>query len=349
MDFKSLFKNDVPLIDVRAPIEFEAGHFPMSTNLPIMSNEDRHLVGTCYKQFGQEAAIKLGHERVSGEIKETRVKAWVDFKKKNPNAVLHCFRGGLRSRISQQWMKEVGSEIEIIPGGYKKMRQYLLETIEKESVSRKFMIMAGRTGSGKTAFLKNISVNFMDLEKHANHKGSSFGLMGVQPSQITFENRVAVDFIKQDPESLTMVESESIMIGSVHVPRTLFSKMNSSPMIVLEKTMDDRVNHIVQEYVFDKTDSFGGDDQQTFQFMMDALVRIQKKLGGLNFSIIQKQLTEAFSSESKNLVETHRAWVEGLLTHYYDNFYNRSLKKNESRVVFKGNEQECMDFLRNQK
>jgi tRNA 2-selenouridine synthase len=349
MDFKSLFKNDVPLIDVRAPIEFEAGHFPMSVNLPIMSNEDRHLVGTCYKESGQDAAIKLGHERVSGAIKEARVNAWLEFKRRNPNAVLHCFRGGLRSRISQQWMKEAGVEIEIIPGGYKKMRQFLLETIEESSHSRKFMIMAGRTGSGKTAFLKNVSVNFMDLEKHANHKGSSFGLMGAQPSQITFENRVAVDFIKQDPKRLTMVESESIMIGSVHVPRVLFAKMSESPMIVLEKTMDERVNHIVQEYVFEKTESFGGDYQKTFDFMMEALERIQKKLGGLNFTLIKKELTQAFQSDDKNTVEVHRAWVEGLLIHYYDHFYNRSLKKNESRIVFKGNTAECTEFLRNQK
>lgn len=48
-DFKSIVLNETPLIDVRAPIEFEKEAFIGAVNLPIMNDEERHLVGICYK------------------------------------------------------------------------------------------------------------------------------------------------------------------------------------------------------------------------------------------------------------------------------------------------------------
>jgi tRNA 2-selenouridine synthase len=341
MDFKLIFKNDVPLIDVRAPIEFGAGSFPCSVNFPIMNDEDRHLVGTRYKEQGQEAAIQLGHERVCGKIKAERVNAWLKFKHKNPLAMLYCFRGGLRSRTAQQWIKESGTEIEIIPGGYKALRRYLIDVIESESKNRKLIVMAGRTGSGKTSVLKKMGNHFLDLEKYAHHKGSSFGILGTQPTQINFENQIAVDLIKQDVNSFTVVESESIMIGSVLIPRVWFNKMYSSPMIVLERSMEDRVSHIIQEYVIE--------EKKTLSFMLDALSRIKKKLGGLHYEMIRKQMLAAYDSPDSHTGESHRTWVESLLVHYYDQFYDRALKKNESLIVFRGNEEECLQYLRSQK
>ena len=338
MDFKSLFNHHIPLIDVRAPVEFDAGHFPMSINLPLLTDEERKQVGTRYKEVGQEAAIALGHKLVNGSIKEERVARWIEAKKKYPNALLYCFRGGLRSHISQQWMKEAGVEIEIVPGGYKALRRFLLETIERETKDRHFLILAGRTGSGKTSLLKKAQVERIDLEKNANHKGSSFGIVGPQPSQVTFENRLAVDFLHRGTSSYILLEDESVMIGSVNVPKGLFQKMNESPMIVLEKSLDERVEHIVNEYVLE--------NNQTLSFMMAALDRIKKRLGGLNYSRIAEQMKVAFESPEKHTMNAHRPWVESLLLHYYDQFYDRSLKRNASRVVFQGNEEECLGYLR---
>ena len=47
-DFRHIFLNDVPMMDVRAPIEFAQGAFPGVVNLPLMNNEERQKVGTCY-------------------------------------------------------------------------------------------------------------------------------------------------------------------------------------------------------------------------------------------------------------------------------------------------------------
>ena len=104
-DFRHIFLNDVSMMDVRAPIEFAQGAFPGVVNLPLMNDEERQKVGTCYKQRGQEAAIALGHSLVSGETKNGRIAAWAAFAKAHPHGVLYCFRGGLRSQITQQWLQ----------------------------------------------------------------------------------------------------------------------------------------------------------------------------------------------------------------------------------------------------
>ena len=78
-DYAHLFLNDVPMMDVRAPVEFAQGAFPGTVNLPLMNDSERQKVGTCYKQHGQQAAIALGHSLVSGRTRQDRIEAWAGF------------------------------------------------------------------------------------------------------------------------------------------------------------------------------------------------------------------------------------------------------------------------------
>ena len=41
-DYLSLFLNDVPLLDVRAPVEYSKGSFPCAENAPLMNDDERH-------------------------------------------------------------------------------------------------------------------------------------------------------------------------------------------------------------------------------------------------------------------------------------------------------------------
>ena len=112
-DFHRLVVEDIPLIDVRAPVEFQAGAFPNAVNLPLMNDEERRLVGICYKKKGQNSALALGHELVCGPVKAARVSAWSQFVEEHPTALLYCFRGGLRSQLSQEWAESaIGREIQ---------------------------------------------------------------------------------------------------------------------------------------------------------------------------------------------------------------------------------------------
>ena len=60
-DFERIVLEQRPLIDTRAPVEFAEGAFPGAVNLPLMTDAERAAVGTCYKQHGNDAAVRLGH------------------------------------------------------------------------------------------------------------------------------------------------------------------------------------------------------------------------------------------------------------------------------------------------
>ena len=116
---RQLFLNDTPFIDVRAEVEFAKGAFPTSFNEPILNNDERHRVGTYYKQQGKDQAIALGHQLVCGTTKQRRIDSWCRFARDNPSAHLYCWRGGMRSNLAQQWMRQAGVDIPLIPGGFK--------------------------------------------------------------------------------------------------------------------------------------------------------------------------------------------------------------------------------------
>ena len=59
---------EYPVIDVRAPQEFEHGHIPGAYNVPLFSDDQRAVVGTLYKQEGKHAAIKVGLELVTPQL-----------------------------------------------------------------------------------------------------------------------------------------------------------------------------------------------------------------------------------------------------------------------------------------
>ena len=127
---QQLFLQDTPIMDVRAPVEFDKGAFPTSQNIPLLNDQQREAVGTCYKQKGQDAAISLGLELAIPEIREQRLTQWQQFITAHPEGYLYCFRGGLRSRTTQSWLKEQGIDYPLITGGYKAMRTYLLQQLD---------------------------------------------------------------------------------------------------------------------------------------------------------------------------------------------------------------------------
>ena len=156
-DYRDIFLNDRPMMDARAPVEFHKGAFPGVVNLPLMTDLERERVGTCYKQQGQQAAIVLGHQLVSGAIRAERIHAWAEFARANPRGYLYCFRGGLRSQIVQQWLRdEAGIEYPRVAGGYKAMRTFLLSTVDAAVAECDFVLLGGMTGTGKTEVLHRL-------------------------------------------------------------------------------------------------------------------------------------------------------------------------------------------------
>ena len=354
--YRHLFVSDVPLLDVRAPVEFVRGAFPMATNLPLLNDEERSEVGSCYKIFGQEAAIELGHTLISGDIKSARIEQWRDYLQKHPDAHLYCFRGGLRSRTTQQWLAEQGLHVPLIPGGYKAMRTFLLKQFETLTNKREVFVLGGYTGVGKTTVINQLRGG-VDLEGYAKHRGSSFGQRAeAQPSQINFENALAVDVLKKNHQNCRsfVFEDEGRIIGRCAVPLELLSKIRSAPMVLLRAEFSERVNAIYQEYVCGINNGIllHGPEAENKQalYLLGSLQKIKKRLGGSAHDRIEHLMRsalaeDALSSDGRGGKLFHEQWIADLLTHYYDKMYDYQLSQKQNKVVFCGNYAEVLAWF----
>ena len=352
-DYQRLLLDRVPMIDVRAPIEFQAGALPFATNLPLMVDDERHQVGICYKEKGQKEAIALGHELVCGASKEARVDAWRVFLVTNPTAVLYCARGGLRSQLSQQWLTDVGISCPRIEGGYKSLRQFMLQYLADACETQSFVLLSGMTGTGKTDIIKTLNTS-IDLEGAANHKGSSFGRpLDEQPAQIDFENQIILDLMQVQhkyPGRRIILEDESRNIGGRHILRPLTVAMAESPMAVIELPFEERIDKLWQEYVVERyqqtMDYHLENGEQAFaDYLVDSLLRVKKRLGGQRTKEILALMEGAIKQQHNDQFASHRGWLEAITADYYDPMYLYQLEKRNQRIAFRGNHQDVIQWL----
>ncbi|MGQ9425139.1 tRNA 2-selenouridine(34) synthase MnmH [Gilvimarinus sp. F26214L] len=344
-NYRALFLEDVPMIDTRAPVEFAKGAFPTAVNLPLMTDDERARVGTCYKEHGQAAAIDLGHQLVHGAVKEARVQAWRDFAEHNPQGYLYCFRGGLRSRICQDWLREAGCDYPRVLGGYKAMRRFLIDTLERISQQGQFVILAGRTGAAKTELLRQVP-NSVDLEELARHRGSAFGRrVGGQPSQINFENALAIQLLRTEhawPGAPIVLEDESGYIGSNTIPEALRTAMATAPLIVVDADLESRVDHSFTNYILHNLTDWRqtlGEEAGFRRFaseLRESLGRLQKRLGGQRYGEVSEILETAIRAHASGDSSLHREWIRILLRDYYDPMYDYQLSRKRERVAFRG-------------
>ncbi len=354
-DLRRLFLDDVTLMDVRAPVEFEKGAFPNTLNMPLMNDDERQQIGTCYKQNGQQAAIELGHRLVSGDLKQQRIDAWSAFTRAHPDGLLYCFRGGLRSQITQQWLKdEAGVQYPRVVGGYKAMRSYLLDVTDAAVRECDFVLIGGLTGSGKTEVLTRLD-NGLDLEGHANHRGSSFGKQVTgQPAQISFENALAIDMLKKRDRGIRqfVLEDEGRVVGSRAIPLELFRGMQEYPLVWLEEGFDQRVERILKDYVVDLCAGFVQAHGPELGFeafarrLRESLASIVKRLGGERYQRLAAIMEAALHEQQRSAsVELHRGWISGLLGEYYDPMYAFQRDSKGARIEFAGDHAAVLQYL----
>lgn len=353
-EFTRLFLADTPMMDTRAPLEFEKGAFPCAVSRPLMTDDERTQVGTCYKQQGQEAAIELGHQLVHGEIKQQRLEQWLAFARDNPDGYLYCFRGGLRSQIVQQWMKEAGCDYPRIIGGYKAMRRFLIDSQEQIITDSQFCVVAGHTGCAKTDLLNSLD-NSIDLEGLAHHRGSSFGKRPAgQPTPIDFENRLAIALLRQHharPNQRILLEDESKLIGRCALPLQLRERMAAAPIVIVTASLEQRVEHSFRNYILYKLEEWQqalGDEAGFAAFshdLTDSLLRTKKRLGGALYQEIDAVLQQALFEHQQGDNSLHRAWIQRMLSEYYDPMYEYQLVHFHDTPEFRGNSAEVREYL----
>ncbi|MCB1756953.1 MAG: tRNA 2-selenouridine(34) synthase MnmH [Gammaproteobacteria bacterium] len=353
-DYRQLFLQDVPLIDTRAPVEFTRGAFPNAVNLPLMDDEERRQVGIRYKQAGQDAAIALGRELVTPEKQAQRTRRWHEFAQANPHGYLYCFRGGLRSRISQTWLAESGIDYPYVSGGYKAMRRFLLDAFAERLPRLPLVLISGRTGTGKTGLLQKLD-RYIDLEALAAHRGSSFGkLTESQPTPVNFENALSIAMLKLTAIGYApvFVEAEGRLIGRLCLPDSLWSVMSRSPIVVLDSPMEERIRIGIQDYVLDLLQRLklhhASDDEAFDQLALrhrTSLQRIRKRLGGVRHKHAEQLLETALHyHREKNDLTAYHPFIELLLNDYYDPMYDYQLAGRKTDILFRGNADEILDW-----
>lgn len=349
-DFRAILRAGTPIIDVRAPVEYQQGAVPAAINLPLMNDDERAAVGTSYKRHGAEAALKLGHSLVKGDVRQQRTDAWLKAFQATPQAYLCCARGGQRSHISQQWLQEAGLEVPLIVGGYKSLRQAAISVTE-EFVQRPMVLIGGCTGNGKTDLVRSHSAG-IDLEGLAHHRGSSFGrTLQPQLSQASFENALAVELLQKENASWVL-EDEGHMIGSNHLPECLRNRMAQAKIAVVEDPFDVRMARLREEYFtrmhHDFLHAYGEEQgwQEYSEYLHHGLYAIRRRLGLQRFGELTEKLDTALvEQQRRGSTEAHFIWLKPLLVEYYDPMYRYQLSKKAEKIVFRGNWQEVAQWV----
>ena len=337
----ALLKTQPPLLDVRAPVEFRQGKLPNSFNAPILNDAEREQVGTTYKRDGHDAAVLLGHELVSGATRTQRIERWQKYCLENTDAQIMCWRGGQRSALAQQWLAAQGVQRERVAGGFKAVRHGSLHVLANPQ--KRWWLVSGRTGSAKTPLVQSLQSG-IDLEGHANHRGSAFGRrLTPQPTPVTFECALASAYLRLPGENL-VVEDESRTIGRIGLPQVWHEQMLQAPIALVEASFEERVEHIHKEYVAEALDEHRDAGLMPTDLLgryEEALVRIKRRLGGARLADLTLRLQQAFAGKTD-----HRDWISYLLREYYDPMYDFQLQRKTARIQFRGCHADVAAFLR---
>ena len=304
--------DEIPVIDVRSPFEFTTGHIPGAFNIPLFDDDERAVVGTKYKKEGRIEAILEGI-RLSGSSMHSKLEQGIKLSK-HGKLLVHCWRGGMRSEAMAWLFSLADIETEILEGGYKSYRHFILDSL---SVNKKMIILGGLTGSGKTRILKYLNETghqVIDLEGLANHKGSAFGSLGQlpQPSSEHFANMLSDKWRVTDQTQPVWLEDESRNIGTVFMPEEFYLNMQLNPAIIILMDAKTRLPRLIEEY-----------SGYSAEELTASVMKISKRLGGDR------------TSEAVGAIHSGDfARAIAITLQYYDKAYLYGLKRKQEKNIY---------------
>lgn len=311
-DFIGLAKT-LPVADVRSPGEFIKGHIPGAVNIPLFNDMQRAVVGTIYTLKGRAEATITAMEQISEDIPDKMRDAMT--LAAGGEILLYCWRGGMRSESMALLLSFSGVRVRVLGGGYKSYRKFVLDNLSEK---RRYVILGGLTGSGKTNILNKLSSSghqVTDLEGLACHKGSAFGALGMpdQPSTEHFANILFNDLNGKDKDKPIWLEDESKNIGTVFLPDVFYKRMTEAPVIALIMPLEVRLPRLISEYTaFPKEN------------IIASVSRITKRLGG-------DKTNEAIKAINNDDFAT----AIRIVLEYYDKAYGYGLSKRDEKKVIR--------------
>lgn len=320
---EEMFRIDSPIIiDIRAPIEFKDDSIPGAINIPLFTNEEREEIGIIYNQEGQEQAKWRAMEIVSPKIpvmlkaiKEASAEA-----KEQP--IIHCWRGGMRSKAVVTFLEYAGIRAKRLIGGYKAYRQYILKEIPK-FIPEMAVVIHGLTGVGKTEILRLLQKRgypVLDLEGMAGHRGSIFGGVGLGSghNQKQFDSLLFKQLKTIQGSAYFLMEAESKRIGKVMQPDELMIKKMNGINIHVHSPIEQRIRQIAEDYLYPFEE-----ESWYHPIIKESLEKVLRRIKDGE----TKKILEEFLDNHQYL-----NMIPILLEHYYDPQYD--YKRQEYSGVF---------------
>ena len=302
------------VIDARSPSEFAEDCLPTALNWPVLDDDERRIVGTLYKQVSALEARKVGAAMVGRRV-AGHLDAWMADKPREWQPLVYCWRGGQRSGSLAWFLSQIGFRTSQLQGGYKAFRAIVRDQLQTLPRRHRYVVLAGRTGSGKTRLLQRLAVRgeqVLDLEDLACHRGSILGALPgrPQPAQKRFDTLVWQSLRRFDPARVVFVESESARIGNLRVPEALLLHMREQGRVIQVDMPDGaRVDLLLEDY------AFFFDDPEAFCRLLGALVELQGRERVGEWQCLARG-------------GHWRALFARLMAEHYDPLYDRSMRRN---------------------
>jgi tRNA 2-selenouridine synthase len=334
----------VRIVDLRSPAEYARDHLPGAVNVPLFDDAQRALVGTLYKHDSPQQAFDRGLEMVEagmddllGQILPRKIPRTQWLKEFQRIAVqlrqglstpldsidagraltelgeqpliLHCWRGGMRSRSVALLLRALGeTQVGILEGGYKNYRRWVLAELDSPALEKlRLVVLRGQTGVGKTEILHRLEVLrpgcTLDLEGLAAHRSSVLGAVGLQPVSQPMFDSLLLDRLRQT-QAPFFVEGESRKVGNIELPTNLYRAMCKAPQVRVFAPLDYRIELLGRDYL--------ATPQRQAQ-TISSLNSLHKQLGKKVVAEMQNQIR---SGEWKLAAQS-------LLRQHYDPLYGR--------------------------
>ncbi|MFA7536921.1 MAG: tRNA 2-selenouridine(34) synthase MnmH [Desulfuromonadales bacterium] len=297
------------LVDARTPAEFAEATIPGAINVPLFDNEERARVGLVYKEKGKGVASRLGVDLVAPKIPALVRQVDAALTGGQPPVVVFCWRGGMRSRALTTFLDLAGIPARQLIGGHKTFRALVRAFFESGEWGR-VLVLRGLTGVGKTRLLLRLREEgypVLDLEGLANHRGSAFGALGLdpQPGQKAFEALLWDELRRVPPGGYVLAEGESRHIGRLVLPPRVYQALQSETTLWVNASLECRARIILAEYP--ARDSL----KSAFVRPLQAL---KPRLGG---EILEQLLAHLEAGEWEALARE-------LMVRYYDPLYEHT-------------------------
>ena len=301
------------VIDARSEAEFAEDHLPGAINWPSLTNEERQLVGTEYKQISAFDAKKRGAALVAKNIAR-HLERDVVHKPRDWKPLVYCWRGGKRSGSLALILDQIGFNVTLVDGGYKAFRAALVLDIPHLAARYSYRVICGTTGSGKTRLLQALAAQgaqVLDLEALANHRSSVLGQIPgkPQPTQKAYDSLIWAALQSFDHALPVYIESESKKVGNVTIPEGLITAMRAAPCLQIELSEDARVALLLEDYDF---------FVQNIEFFCDRLGALTQARG--------KDVVADWQHRSRS--GDVASVVRELLVKHYDPVYIQSMQRN---------------------